>query len=58
MIVALLVWLFLAPLGAWVIGAGIRVAEQRRPVDVDDAAGDLPCQASDDAAEQLAAVSA
>ena len=55
MIVALLVWLFLAPLGAWVIGAGIRVAEQWRPID--DAAGDLPCSESDDT-DELTAVSA
>ena len=52
MVVALLVWLFLAPLGAWVIGAGIRVAEQRRPVVADDA-GEGRCAA--EAVEELAA---
>ena len=58
MIVVLLVWLFLAPLGAWVIGAGIRAAEQRRLVVADDAAGDPLCQQTDDAAHHLAALSA
>jgi hypothetical protein len=40
----LLVWILLAPVAAWVIGAGIRLSEQRRPVVADDAAGEGPCQ--------------
>jgi hypothetical protein len=43
MIAVLLVWILLAPIGAWIIGAGIRLSEQRRPVVADDAA-EAACQ--------------
>ncbi len=58
MIVVLLIWILLAPLAAWAIGAGVRLAEQRRPVDVDEVADDLPCRPSTAAPDQLAAISA
>ncbi len=62
MTVVLLVWLLLAPLSAWIIGAGIRAAERRRPVDADEAAGqaagDLACRPSTAAPDQLVAISA
>ncbi len=60
MIVVLLIWILLAPLAAWAIGAGVRLAEHRRPVDVDvdEVADDLPCRPSTAAPDQLAAISA
>lgn len=57
LLVVLLVWLFLAPLGAWIIGSAIRLAEQRRPV-VDCAADEAPCQQADAAADEPVAVGA
>jgi hypothetical protein len=54
MIVVLLVWLLLAPLAAWTIGAGVRLAEQRRPVVVDDS-DEGPCQPAEDDVRELAA---
>ena len=53
MIAVLLVWIVLAPIGAWIIGAGIRMSEQHRPVVADDATGEGPCQHADEAAEEL-----
>jgi hypothetical protein len=47
MIAVLLVWILLAPIGAWIIGAGIRLSEQRRPLVADDAADEGSCQQAD-----------
>ena len=49
MIAVLLVWILMAPIGAWIIGAGIRISEQRRPVVADDGS----CQQAE--VEELAA---
>ena len=55
MVVLLLAWVLLAFLGAWIIGAGIRLAELRRPRIASDAGVESACQQSDEAVEQLAA---
>jgi hypothetical protein len=46
MTVVLLIWILLAPVAAWTIGAGVRLAEQRRPVAADDS-GEDACQWAD-----------
>ena len=55
MIVVLLIWILLAPLGAWIIGASIRLSEQRRPVVADDAAEDGPCSQDEEVGQLVAA---
>lgn len=39
MVVVVVVWILLAVVSAWFIGAGIHLSEQRRPVVVDTADG-------------------
>jgi hypothetical protein len=54
MIVVLLIWILLAPVAAWTIGAGVRLAEQRRPVVADDS-DEGACQPAEEALPELVA---
>jgi hypothetical protein len=57
MVVVLLVRILLKPLTAWIIGSGIRLADQRRPgIAVDGASGETPCPETGEVAEEFAAV--
>ncbi len=56
MVVVLLAWILVAPLAAWIMGAGIRLAEQRRHrTVVDGAADEAACTEVDEVAEEFAA---
>ena len=43
MIALLLLWILLAPVAAWIIGAGIRLSEQRRLLVADETADEGSC---------------
>ena len=56
MVAILLAWILVAPLAAWVMGAGIRLAEQRRSgTVVDGAADEAACTEVDEVAKEFAA---